>query len=42
MVGVEKAALACVTPRRIGISEMRVRTTNCNPMSAPADDPTIT
>jgi hypothetical protein len=42
MVGVANALLARSTSLTIGTSAMRVRTTNCNPIKAPADDPTIT
>ena len=35
------AALASAT-RAGGLSAMSVKTTNCNPISAPADEPTMT
>jgi hypothetical protein len=41
-LGVEKAPPACASARAIGVSAMSVMTTNCKPMSAPADEPTIT
>ena len=42
IVGVRKALLARWTSLTTGLSEIRVMTTNCNPISATADDPTIT
>jgi hypothetical protein len=41
-LGVEKASPACASPRATDLPAMRVMTTNCNPISAPADEPTIT
>jgi hypothetical protein len=37
-----KASPACASSRSVGLPAMRVMTTNCNPISAPADDPTMT
>ena len=42
IVGVAKASPASALFPVIGLSEMRLITTNCKPMRAPADDPTIT
>jgi len=42
MVGVANASPACAAPFPMGMSAMRVMTTNCKPISAPADEPTIT
>jgi hypothetical protein len=42
IVGVAKALLPPSTSLTIGISAINVMTTNCNPISAPADDPTMT
>jgi hypothetical protein len=39
---VAKVPPDCTSLRAIGVSAMSVMTTNCNPISAPADEPTMT
>lgn len=42
MVGVAKVLLASALLPLTGMLEIRVMTTNCNPISAPAEEPTMT
>jgi hypothetical protein len=42
MVGVANASPACAAPGLRGKLATRAITTNCNPIRAPADEPTIT
>jgi hypothetical protein len=42
MVGVAKALPIRASSFDLGVFAMRVRTTNCRPIKAPADDPTMT